>query len=64
MQILVHTRSICDFCVDGRITLDTGPVIKCYHCEGAGYYERWDDLRALFKLVHHEEHSPEVKSGA
>lgn len=57
-RILVKTRTICDFCVEGKIQVEkpvpaTVPYdyIICYHCGGVGHFERWDDLQALVQLA-------------
>ena len=56
VRILVKTRMVCEFCVEGRITLDDGQVISCYHCDEVGYLESWADLRALVHGLHVEDH--------
>lgn len=50
MKILVQVRAICDFCNGGTIPLEDGRTITCYHCDGNGFFERWDDLEALVNM--------------
>jgi len=42
------------------MSVDTGEGgeaedMPCYHCDGVGYFERWDELRTLVNLAFQQE---------